>query len=146
MSDLREVRIRTNCASCVNKCCSQPYNWVYLTREEIAALTEASGRPPSEFVAIRQNPASGLTLQTLNLPCQFLGTDGSCTVYDRRPLICRLFPFYPDPLVGAATLLPIECGDRLEFLDPESREGWSVEDHEVTLREWIAAIWREARG
>ena len=108
-------------------------------------MVEAGGKTASEFVTTRESPASGLTLQTLDLPCPFLGDDGSCTVYDRRPLICRLFPFYPDPFVGVATLLPIECGERLEFLPSDSQEGWSVDDHAVALREWIATIWREAR-
>ena len=129
----------------MNKCCSKPYNWVYLTQDEITALSEASRKPEPEFVTTRRSTASGLTLRTLNLPCQFLAVDGSCSVYGNRPLICRLFPFYPDPLVEVVSLLPIECDVRLKFVDPVSPEGWSVNDYDEMIQKWIQTIWDEAR-
>src|SRR5690348_12688270 len=116
MKDLPTLRIKTNCASCVNKCCSQPYDWVCLTSRETARLEVASGVAAHEFVSERTNQTTGHVVKTLDLPCRFLdAATGQCTVYESRPLVCRLFPFHLDPLTASATLYPIECGDNLLF-------------------------------
>jgi Fe-S-cluster containining protein len=144
MGDLARSRLRTNCAACVNKCCSQPLDWVYVTDREIEALEGASGAPRSEFIEPIRNEINGLTFQTLRLPCRFLDADGKCTVYDARPLVCRLFPFYPDPLVARLMLMPAECGDRLTVIDDESSEGWSAADYGDEIDAWFRTIWSEA--
>lgn len=144
MGDLAQIRLRTNCAECVNKCCSQPLDWVYVTEGEIEALESASGVPRSEFIEPIRNEINGLTFQTLRLPCRFLDTGGKCTVYEARPLICRVFPFYPDPLVARLMFLPAECGDRLIFLDTEAGEGWSAADYSDYFEPWFVTIWSEA--
>jgi Fe-S-cluster containining protein len=141
MKPLQEIRLRTNCTACREKCCSEPYDWVYLTRAEIARLEDASGLPSSAFVEERRNPA-GLRLRVLNLPCRFLAANGECSVYEGRPLVCQLFPFYPEPLSGTATLLPVQCGDNLVFEDGPT--SWSLADYEGEIRLWLAALWSEA--
>src|SRR5205085_8339504 len=109
MKSLRVLRLKTNCSACVHKCCSEPYDWVYLTSQEIYQLTVASGLPENEFVVKRRNANTGHQFRTLDLPCRFLDSQtGRCNVYDSRPLVCRLFPFYPEPLTGYATLLPAQ--------------------------------------
>lgn len=35
-------------------------------------------------------------ISTLIKPCMFLGEDGLCTIYDNRPLSCRMFGLWPD--------------------------------------------------
>lgn len=65
MPSLREIRLKTDCKSCINKCCSQPYDWVYLTAEEIESLKTASGLSENEFVIKRQNPSTGHNFRTL---------------------------------------------------------------------------------
>ena len=143
MGDLAHLRVRTNCAECVNKCCSQPLDWVYVTESEIKSLESASGRPRDEFIEPIRNTINGLTFQTLQLPCQFLDANGKCTTYEARPLICRLFPFYPDPLVARLMFLPAECGDRLTIVD-DSTDGWSAADYSDEIEAWFATIWSEA--
>jgi Fe-S-cluster containining protein len=66
-------------------------------------------------------------------------------VYESRPLVCRLFPFYLEPLTGDATLLPVQCGDRLHVLQNRGESGgWSLSDLEATAEEWCSELWREA--
>lgn len=141
---LAKLRIATDCGACVNKCCSQPYDWVYLTESEIAHLEALSGKPRASFVGARKNMETGFTFQVLNLPCQFLEKEtGRCGVYAARPLVCKLFPFYPEPLTGHATLIPAQCGDRLSF-PPEGAPGWALSDYSATTARWLQDIWAEA--
>jgi uncharacterized protein len=144
MRELIELRLKTNCGSCVNKCCSQPYDWVYLTAQESSRLAAVSGVPEEEFTAKRQNSETGYVVRTLNLPCRFLDAQtGQCTVYESRPLGCRIYPFYVDPLTGAATLYPSECGDNLLFPSGDAEGGWRLMDFEADVRQWMVEFWDE---
>jgi len=145
MEQLRELRLQTDCHRCVHKCCSQPYDWVYLTSREISRISEASGLEEGEFVALRRNANTGHLFKTLNLPCRFLDEpSGRCNIYESRPLVCKLFPFYPEPLTGHATLLPVQCGDNLQFLPADTGHGWTLADHDEETREWLMDLWAEA--
>jgi Fe-S-cluster containining protein len=147
MQQLRDLRIRTACDQCASKCCSQPYDWVYLTLREIEALEVASGLERKSFVEEQLNSATGYRFRTLNLPCQFLDKEtGRCNVYEARPLVCRIFPFYPEPLTGHATLLPVQCGENLHFLEMESKNGWRLADFDDDLRLWLIELWDEAKS
>ena len=141
---LKDLKLKTNCSNCVNKCCSQPYDWVYLTNQEISRIQAVSGQTKNEFVVRRRNKHTGLSFNSLNLPCVFLDeASGQCSIYESRPLVCRLFPFYPEPLTGHATLLPAQCGTNLEF-DLEGGEGWSLADYEEETVEWLRQLWDDA--
>ena len=146
VESLRQLTLSTDCGSCVHKCCSQPYDWVFLTQREILLLEKASALPEQKFVVERRNPSTGHVFKTLNLPCQFLDENtGACRVYDSRPLVCRIFPFYLEPMTGHATLLPVQCGSNLHILSSSNREtGWSLSDFEAAAHEWAADLWREA--
>jgi Fe-S-cluster containining protein len=119
---------------------------VFLTRDEILRLKSASGLPEDEFVSIRCNPNTSQVFRTLNLPCRFLDSKtGRCNVYDSRPLVCQLFPFYLEPLTGHATLLPVQCGPNLHILDSASSDpGWRLKDFEQVAGEWLTDIWKES--
>lgn len=144
MKTIQEIRVATNCGNCLNKCCSQPFDWVYLTEAEIQRIEQATGRDRSEFVVERRNPTNGFTFKTLDLPCKFLASEGTCSVYDARPLICQLYPIYADPLTGHACLLPALCGDNLDILPGNAALGWSVGEFESTFQAWLKSLWREA--
>ena len=145
MKELSTLRIKTDCASCINKCCSQPYDWVCLTSEETRRLEAASGVAAHEFSSERTNRATGQVVKTLDLPCRFLNSaTGECTVYEARPLGCRLFPFHLDPLTGNATMYGVECGDHLLFPDNDDQQGWCLGDMEDDARDWLAEFWNEA--
>lgn len=146
MDSLKQIALKTDCGSCSQKCCSQPYDWVFLTRAEVQSLAQASGTDENEFITVRENSNSHRTFRTLNLPCRFLDQNsGQCTVYESRPLICKLFPFYLEPLTGHATLLPVQCGVNLKILNSDTAEcGWRLADFEEQAREWLATIWSES--
>jgi uncharacterized protein len=145
MENLTRLRIATNCGTCLNKCCSQPYDWVYLTSREISRLESASSLNRREFVTSRRNVHTGHEFQTLDLPCRFFDQrTGNCTVYESRPLVCRIFPFYTEPLTGDASLLPIQCGENLEFVPSNSSRGWSLLDVETSISVWLRELWAEA--
>jgi Fe-S-cluster containining protein len=120
---------------------------VFLTRDEISKLELASGLPEHEFVATRRNANTKHVFRTLNLPCRFLDAQtGRCNVYDSRPLVCQLFPFYLEPLTGHATLLPVQCGSNLRVIDSSSNTdvGWRLKDFEQTATKWLADLWTES--
>ena len=94
---------------------------------------------------IQSNATTGLHFRALNLPCRFLDKkSGKCTIYESRPLVCRVFPFYPEPLTGHATLLPAQCGANLHVLPMDSDEGWCLADHEKATHQWLRDLWSEA--
>jgi Fe-S-cluster containining protein len=147
MKQLKVLRLKTDCGACVNNCCSQPYDWVYLTSRESSRLKDASGVPEEEFMSPRADANTGEVFHTLNRPCRFLDTKtGRCTVYESRPLACRLFPFYVDPFTGHATLYPVGCGDNMIFPPADSEEGWRLIDREGDVRQWMAEFWDDVRS
>ncbi|HEY0427508.1 MAG TPA: YkgJ family cysteine cluster protein [Pyrinomonadaceae bacterium] len=144
MQALKELKIKTDCAKCIHKCCSEPYDWVYMTKKEISRISIISGLPKDKFVVKRRNAHTGYVFNTLNLPCRFLDSkSGNCTIYESRPLVCRLFPFYPEPLTGQVTFLPAQCGSNLYFVSPEDM-GWSLSEFEQETYQWLTDLWNEA--
>jgi hypothetical protein len=58
--------------------------------------------------------------------------------------VCRVFPFYPEPLTGHATLLPAQCRENLVFHPAESTDGWTLQDFDPEISEWLSSLWSEA--
>lgn len=142
---LADLRVNTDCGACSEKCCTLPYDFVYMTEAEMDALSAATGLTRDEFVTNNLNPSSGYIVPTLNLPCRFLNEQtGECGVYEVRPLVCRLFPFYPDPFAGQVAFYPAQCGSHLKTGLPAD-EGWSARDYGSRIRAWADQIWKEAR-
>jgi Fe-S-cluster containining protein len=142
---LHQLRVSTNCRACTSKCCSQPYDWVYLTDREVDRIARRTGLQPSEFSLEQENPHGGATLRMLMLPCQFLSPEhGTCNIYEDRPLVCRLFPFYPEAMTGTVALLPAQCGDNLTVHSPESNAGWGLVDFEDTIDTWLHELWADS--
>jgi Fe-S-cluster containining protein len=143
---IRDLRVLTNCEQCKDNC-SQPYDWVYVTEAEISRLAAASGKEESEFVLKRDNVVTGGVFKALELPCAFLDrSSGKCTVHSVRPLVCRLFPFYPDPVTGNAMFYPAQCGANLVLLASDANAGWNLAQYESDIEKWVRDIWREALG
>lgn len=142
---IRDLRVSTNCASCKDNCCSQPYDWVYVTEAEISRLVKATGKQEGEFIQERESVAVGRVFKALELPCAFLDkATGKCTVYEARPLVCRLFPFYPDPVTGHVMFYPAQCGENLVLHPRPSRDGWDLSQFDGSILQWVRDIWREA--
>jgi len=146
MSTIRDVYIHTDCSACENKCCSQPYDWVYLTSDEVGRLSSLSGLTESAFVSEQVNRNTGYRFRVLSLPCMFLDPkSGACTVYENRPLICRTFPLYPEPLTGNVCLLPAQCGPHLTVLGERTAGSLTVDDFTPDIVNWLKTLWDEAR-
>jgi len=106
-----------------------------------------SGLPEAAFVSEQVNENTGYRFRVLSLPCRFLDQgSGACTVYAERPLICRTFPFYPEPLTGNVCLLPAQCGSQLDLLTTREPNTWSVDDYSSDVRAWLKKLWDEARA
>ncbi len=148
MRSITELQVSTTCDGCPDSCCSQPYDWVYLTAEELDALSRASGLPANAFSSERVNAATAFQFKVLDLPCRFFDqSTGRCGVYASRPLVCRLFPLYVDPMTGDGMLLAAQCGDRLDVLEePAPNISWSLEQYAQPIRDWVRTLWREAKA
>lgn len=141
------IRLSANCANCKEKCCQRPYDWIYLTEAEVDRLEEASGKSRATFVVEKKNSATGDIFKLLLLPCLFFDSQiGQCRVYANRPLVCKLYPIYVDPLLGEACLLPSDCGENLRILPATGKEGWHLHDHAEEILDWINQVWYAARS
>jgi Fe-S-cluster containining protein len=81
-TDLRLIANRTG---------DHPLEFVrWVSRDEIRMDDE-----PEAFVRLRQGKRV-MTLKHERGGCRYLGDDDRCTIYDRRPLGCRIFPFDPE--------------------------------------------------
>jgi len=145
-NNLYQIRITTACHKCIHKCCSQPHDWVFLTDEEITRIKSATGLREEEFVTSQENPVNGLRFKVLMLPCRFLDKlSGHCTIYIDRPLVCQLFPFYPEPLTGTIELIASQCGENLKTEPTEvAEEGWAINDLKPDIQGWLKSLWQNA--
>ena len=142
---LQQLRVSTTCHMCSDKCCSQPYDWVYLTDREVDAIAAHTGLEPAVFSREQVNHYGKATLRVLMLPCQFLESEsGKCKIYESRPLVCRLFPFYPEPMTGTMALLPAQCGENLTFHPADSTAGWGLAEFKQATQSWLQALWSDA--
>ena len=142
---LAQIRISTDCQLCQEKCCSQPYDWVFLTDREIERIQNRTALHVEDFVTEQENPVNGYRFKVLMLPCRFLNREsGRCGIYEFRPLVCRLFPFYPEPLTGTAELITSQCGEHLKIAPIDGKIGWALTDHEFDIRIWLRDLWKEA--
>ncbi len=76
------------------KCCFDTK--MPLTAEDISRISSL-GYPEWYFVVFDEVPR----LRNENGKCVFLNEDGSCSIYDHRPLGCKLYPLVYDPDKGA---------------------------------------------
>jgi Fe-S-cluster containining protein len=92
--------LRFSCIRC-SACCRYDPGYVFLSRNDLEALSAEQGLAPAEFIAFycrwvpERGEISQLSLkERSNYDCIFW-KDG-CTVYEKRPLRCRTFPFWID--------------------------------------------------
>lgn len=92
--------LRFQCTGC-GKCCSGGPGYVWVTKEEIAAMAEYLAMPIDLFVRkhIRQrdNRYALIEKKTENFDCIFLH-DRKCLIYPVRPHQCKTFPWWVENL------------------------------------------------
>lgn len=77
---------QTACGAGCNGCCSMP---TMIYQHEAAAMAEASGRPMAKVPRRTRAQALNTAMKDFGTPCLFL-VDSVCSIYEARPLICRL--------------------------------------------------------
>ncbi|MBN2445884.1 MAG: YkgJ family cysteine cluster protein [Phycisphaerae bacterium] len=95
--------LRFQCTRCGN-CCSGPPGYVWVSKEEVAAIARQVGLTPDEFTD-RHTRTIGSRRSLLELDggdCEFLdrrpdGTTG-CRIHRARPVQCRTWPFWASNL------------------------------------------------
>lgn len=72
------------------------------SEDELSAPKKMAKRLIREKIVRTYRQATGLYLleQKNGRDCLFLGSDRKCTVYDKRPNVCRDFPTKIGPRVG----------------------------------------------
>jgi Fe-S-cluster containining protein len=107
MSKLELLKFR--CTGCGN-CCKEPL--LPLTDADLMRLVRHTGEDPMKLVkfisrdeidldhepdafALLRQGKRVMVLKHRAGRCVFLGSDDRCSVYDARPLGCRIFPFDP---------------------------------------------------
>ncbi len=89
--------LRFKCTGC-GDCCTGAPGFVWVNKEEIAALAAEVGLDEAEFESryVRQiGVRKSLKELDANYDCIFLdGKTRKCTVYNARPRQCRTWPFW----------------------------------------------------
>lgn len=99
------------CESCLATCCTMPVEvrvedlvriGVVTEDEAAGSLKKVARRLVAEGLVRSFRVSTGLFLleQKNGRDCVFLGADRRCTVYDRRPNVCRSFPLVMGPRLG----------------------------------------------
>lgn len=95
----------SNCTKCMAGCCSLPlkvdsedlYHMGFLKMEEVnGPLKRIANRLIKQGIIRSYSDRTGLFLvqRHKNNDCIFLGANRLCTIYDRRPYVCRSYPKY----------------------------------------------------
>jgi len=72
-----------SCGDC-SRCCTTPRNEKNRTPMFKSDYSKGYNTPEYEFNAHKDCYS-----------CNYLGEDGLCHAYEKRPLVCRLYPLYP---------------------------------------------------
>ena len=121
--------LRFTCTMC-GKCCTGEPGVVWVTDDEIDAISRFRGEKRREFVALYTRKSRGrVTLrEKANGDCVFYERGTGCTVYPVRPAQCRTWPFW------ASNLETPEEWAKTEAVCPGSGEGELVPLDEIVRR------------
>jgi uncharacterized protein len=91
-----ENGLRFTCSGC-GDCCTGAPGFVWVNRDEIAALAKNQNMTPADFEKryVRQVGIRKSLIEYANGDCVFFdGNTRKCTVYDARPRQCKTWPFW----------------------------------------------------
>ena len=91
--------LRFECQAC-GQCCGGAPGYVWVDEEEIAEISATLGLGAEGFRDLYVRRLwRGLSLREKpNYDCVLLDGHGRCIAYERRPLQCRTWPFWPSNL------------------------------------------------
>lgn len=83
----------TDCLSCANCCKKMTPTF---TKEDISRISSHLGMTAQAFKKkwLYQEKDGTKDWMNTNIPCQFLGKDNMCSIYEVRPLDCAEFPHH----------------------------------------------------
>ncbi|MBI3211373.1 MAG: YkgJ family cysteine cluster protein [Simkania negevensis] len=94
--------LRFKCTEC-GKCCTAAPGFVWLSEEDITALTSHLALSREEFLK-KYTREVGERISLIEDPthfdCIFLKNKKHCTVYKSRPKQCRTFPWWPSQILS----------------------------------------------
>lgn len=90
----REAFGKIDCLKCANCCKTSP---ALLVVEDINRISKHLGISSKQFKKnyVLEDFNGEISLNTI--PCHFLNTDNTCSIYDVRPKACRSYPHTDDP-------------------------------------------------
>ena len=99
--------LRFNCTGCGN-CCTGAPGYVWVNKEEIAAMAAAVGEPDIKQFEKQYVRMVGIRKSLKEIPgswdCVFLDAETRrCRVYEARPRQCRTWPFWDSNLQSEQT-------------------------------------------
>ena len=88
----QKVWAETDCLACANCCKTMTPTF---SKADIQRISKFIRMSPKDFVAkwLYKEEETGEWMNR-SLPCQFLGSDNKCTVYEVRPKDCAEFPHH----------------------------------------------------
>ncbi|AER66417.1 protein of unknown function UPF0153 [Thermovirga lienii DSM 17291] len=89
--------LRFSCLGC-GRCCRGEPGCVWITPEEVKKLAEFLSLTETKFLSKYTYSVDGRVSlrEKQNGECVFYDSDtNKCSIYEYRPLQCRLFPFWP---------------------------------------------------
>jgi len=87
-----ELFLGYDCRACAN-CCRVFY--ITLEENEVDSIADFLGVTRQDIVKrLHARSDGGYGVKP---PCCFLGADGNCAIYERRPLVCRDYPHTDKP-------------------------------------------------
>ena len=102
-----EKGLRFRCLRC-SQCCRYTPGYVFLSEKDLRGIAEFLHMDPQEVSSrycriVRVGGFKRLSLKEKdNLDCIFW-EEGGCTIYRKRPLQCRSFPFWSGNLISRDT-------------------------------------------
>ena len=134
-----EELLKFRCTGCGN-CCREPL--LPLTDADVVRISQGTGDRPQDFVRFVARDAIDLDeepeafahlrqgrrvmiLRHQGGGCRYLGADARCTIYESRPIGCRIFPFDPtwNSKGGLRRLRLIDAADCQYELDGHNDPG-----------------------
>lgn len=130
MSPWYKNGLRFQCTQCGN-CCTGTPGFVWVTDEELQAISEFLDKPIGELRLLYTRPARGKVSLTeyANGDCVFLDPHTRrCRVYPVRPAQCRTWPFWKSNVATP------EAWERTQQACPGAGKGEFVSLDEIELR------------
>jgi Fe-S-cluster containining protein len=149
--------IVNSCRDCTARCCRGLA--VVLTIPEALRLLEATGMRAEEVLEFRQDVNSRATphypllvhteagveewfiiIRRQGRDCIFLNDDFSCSIYNDRPFVCRIYPFELDgKTMKKGALCPVKFVTEPNIEFDAARLKKDLLSHEVMARKWSHA-------